>query len=200
MARVLSALVLALMLALPRPAAAEDDCGPMIEAGDEAAILAFVQKYEYTNPLLRFNFWIPELGRGDGDAGRLAACLTRLDLIFAEAFAGDSGATRRYSDLSWFLAYVNYFGLRTQPAFDEIRVRAHDAILAMSDRRACDITKVLYLKYFAALLLEYKLAPALLADLLPELPRRLFYARLAEMAGCGDPGAAVLAFRLLLAA
>lgn len=192
-------LVLALVLALPRLAAAEDDCGPMIEAGDEAAILAFVQKYEYTNPLQRFNFWIPELGRGDGDAGRLAACLTRLDLLFAEGFAGDPGAARRYSDLSWFLAYLNYFSLRTQPAFDDIRARAHDAVLAMSDRRACDITKVLYLKYFAAMLLEYQLAPLLLADLLPELPRRLFYARLSEMAGCGDPGAAVLAFRLLLA-
>lgn len=199
MARLLPAVLVALLLALARPAAAESGCGPMIEAGDEEAILAFVQKYEYTNPLQRFNFWIPELGRADGDAGRLAECLARLDLLFAERFASDPAAARRYSDLSWFLGYVNYFGLRAQPAFAEVRARAHDAILAMSDRRACDITKVLYLKYLAIMLLEYQLAPVLLADLLPELPHRLFYARLAEMAGCGDPGAAVLAFRLLLA-
>ncbi|HKY94686.1 MAG TPA: hypothetical protein VJL84_05240 [Kiloniellales bacterium] len=199
MARLLAALLLALVLVLPRDAAAETDCGPMIEAGDEAAILAFVQKYEYTNPLLRFNFWIPELGRAEGDAGRLAECLARLDLLFAEGFAGDPGAARRYSDLSWFLGYVNYFGLRAQPAFGDVRAHAHDAILAMSDRRLCDITKVLYLKYFAAMLLEYELAPLLLGDLLPELPHRLFYARMADMAGCGDPGAAVMALRLLLA-
>jgi hypothetical protein len=68
----------------------------------------------------------------------------------------------------------------------------------MSERRACDITKVLYLKYLADMLLEYDLAPILLPDLLPELPRRHFYRRLAEMAGCGDSGAAVLALRLLL--
>ena len=192
------ALVALLWTAAPGGAAAED-CGPMIEAGDEAAIVAFVQKYEYTNPLQRFNFWIPNLGRGEGDAARLALCLERLELLFGEYFAAEPGAARRYSDISWLLGYLNYFSLREQPAFEPIRARAQAALLAMSERRRCDITQVLYLKYLAAMLLEYDLAPLLLADLLPELPRRLFYRRLAAMAGCGDSGAAVLALRLLLA-
>jgi hypothetical protein len=197
MARWVLALLIATLAALPQPAAAED-CGPQIEAGDETAILAFVQKYEYTNPLQRFNFWIPNLGRTEGDAARLALCLERLELLFSEYFAAEPGAARRYSDLSWLLGYLNYFSLREQPAFEAVRARAHDALLAMSERRACDITKVLYLKYLADMLLEYDLAPILLPDLLPELPRRHFYRRLAEMAGCGDSGAAVLALRLLL--
>jgi hypothetical protein len=158
-----------------------------------------VQKYEFTNPLQRFNFWIPNLGRAEGDAARLALCLERLELLFTEYFAGEPRAARRYSDLSWLLGYLNYFSLREQPAFEAVRLRAHDALLAMSERRACDITQVLYLKYLAAMLLEYDLGPVLLPDLLPEVPRRLFYARMAEMAGCGDNGAAILALRLLLA-
>jgi len=197
MAHCLRGLLLALFLALPRAVAA-DDCGPMIEAGDEAAILAFVEKYEYTNPLQRFNFWIPDLGRTDGDAARLVRCLQRLDLLFAERFAAEPATARRYSDLSWFVAYVNYFALRQQAAFAELRDRAEAALLAMSDRRACDITQVLYLKYFAAMLLEYDLGPTVLGDLLPGQPFRVFYARLAAMAGCGDQGAAILALRLLL--
>ena len=199
MARGSWALILLLVLALPRHAAAESDCGPMIEAGDEVAIIASAQKYEYANPMQRFNCWIADLGRADGDAGRLVACLQRLDLLFAEAYATDPKTQRRYSDLSWFLGYVNYFGLRQQAPFAEIRARAHDAILAMSDRRSCDITDVLYLKHLASMLLDTGLGPVLLSDLVPELPYRLFYLRLAALADCGDPGAAILAFRLLLA-
>lgn len=198
MARLLLALLLVLA-ARPSESAAAQDCGPMIDAGDEAAIVAFVEKYEYTNPLQRFNFWIPGLGRQQGDAARLAECLERLELLFREHFASDPGSARRYSDLSWLLGYLNYFAFREQAAFAPIRAQAALALLAMSDRRACDITNVLYLKYLAAMLLEYDLAPVLLADLLPEMPRRQFYARMAEMAGCGDNGTAVLALRLLLA-
>jgi len=198
MARCLWGLVIAVMLALPRQAAGDQDCGPMIEAGDDAAILAFVQKYEYTNALQRFNFWIPELDRREGDAGRLARCLERLDALLSEGLADQPAAARRYRELSWLLGYVNYFGLRAQPAFAPIRDQAQAAILAMSDRRACDITKVLYLRYLALMLLDYDLGPKLLGDLMPERAYRHFYLRLAAMAPCGDPGMSLLALRLLL--
>lgn len=199
------ALLLSLVCLPAQAETYEPPCGEIVEGGG-AGVTAFLQKIEFTNPILRYSFGIPELGADEASAARLAACLRRLEAALRDYFQPQpepfaSQSWRRYRAILWLLGYYNFARYRDLEAFREVREAAAAALGYMTaPDGACDVTLVLYLRYAAEVTWKNRIGERLRQDLLGSAsPRRLYVAFL-DKAGCGDPWLARYAGQLLLTA